>query len=518
MTGDQVAGARRSHSALVVRQWLDAWDRVNYDPKLRQAKPEPFFFALSLPATTLRALAGIHRRDATSPEPRARDTNIQRAHNPRRSAEIRRYVEHGYPVSSLQRLQKDDPEFSTLQKPGWLPTAIVVNVLRPGDTRRGSRLAASDAVHLDDPSTDSEVVQFSLPESWGSPAWQPQALHPIEVIDGQHRLWAFEQDDESAQDFSFPVVAFRGLDISWQAYLFWSINIKPKKINPSLAFDLYPLLREQEWLLAGEGVMVYRESRAQELTEALWASPKSPWWQRINMLGEAGVRRDQPVTQGAFVRTLTSTFVRAWNTGKSMIGGLFGGSVDEQEGLFWPRVQQAAFLIVAWRSLADAIEHSDADWASSIRRAAFWEAGSSEPDPAFASGMTLLSTDQGVRAYSSVLNDLAYVANKKLDLRSWHVAEPEDDPSGSSLEEAIEDLSENAIGQFLNGLGEALASFDWRSAKEPNLTEDERLKRLAFRGSGGYSEFRRQLLEHLREHADNGDVAECADIVVMRSR
>ncbi len=80
-------------------------------------------------------------------------------------------------------------------------------------------------------------------------------------------------------------MAFYGLDVSWQAYLFWTINIKPKRINPSLAFDLYPLLRAEDWLDKAEGHYVYRESRSQELTEALWSNPDSPWYDRINMLG-----------------------------------------------------------------------------------------------------------------------------------------------------------------------------------------------------------------------------------------
>ena len=56
------------------------------------------------------------------------------------------------------------------------------------------------------------------------------SCEPIEVIDGQHRLWAFEKQLDNA-DFELPVVAFVGLDISWQAYLFWTINIKPKRID-----------------------------------------------------------------------------------------------------------------------------------------------------------------------------------------------------------------------------------------------------------------------------------------------
>jgi adenine-specific DNA-methyltransferase len=115
-------------------------------------------------------------------------------------------------------------------------------------------------------------------------SWQPKSLHPIEVIDGPHRLWAFDEDFR--HDYELPVVAFVGLDVSLQAYLFWTINIKPKKINPSLAFDLYPLLRTEDWLEQADGPTVYRDARAQELTEALWAHTTSPWYQRINMLGQ----------------------------------------------------------------------------------------------------------------------------------------------------------------------------------------------------------------------------------------
>src|SRR5690606_1088952 len=108
-----------------------------------------------------------------------------------------------------------------------------------------------------------------LPTGSDKPSWRPKKTAPIEVIDGQHRLWAFEDNAELDGDFEVPVVAFHGLDISWQAYLFYVINIKPAKINTSLAFDLYPLLRTEDWLERAEGPQIYRESRAQELTEAL---------------------------------------------------------------------------------------------------------------------------------------------------------------------------------------------------------------------------------------------------------
>jgi hypothetical protein len=108
-----------------------------------------------------------------------------------------------------------------------------------GDQRRTRRMQSADAISVD--TDDSGTAMLHLPTGVNSSSWEP-TLAPIEVIDGQHRLWAFE-DNDYADEFDLPVVAFHGLDISWQAYLFWTINIKPKKINSSLAFDLYPLLR-----------------------------------------------------------------------------------------------------------------------------------------------------------------------------------------------------------------------------------------------------------------------------------
>ena len=165
------------------------------------------------------------------------------------------------------------------------------------------------------------------------------------MIDGQHRLWAFPSDDLNGY-FELPVVAFVGLDLSWQAYLFYTINIRPKKINASLAFDLYPLLRTEAWLTKFEGHVIYRETRAQELVDLLWSYPESPWYHRINMLGE---RRNKglTVTQASWVRSLLASFVKNWEGRRISIGGLFGSTVGEHNTVLpWSRSEQAAFLIL----------------------------------------------------------------------------------------------------------------------------------------------------------------------------
>ncbi len=330
-------------AAIKVHQWLPGWDEVSFDEGAHRRRPDPHFYVFSLSAAHLKALTGIKRRTTEGGRLRTDDPNIQRRHEKARSEEIKKFVGHGYPWSTLGRAKRESGQFDDLRKPGWLPTAIIVNILRHGDGRADGHVHQDDIIVVED---QGKAARLRLPESFSGAGWEPKDWHPIEVIDGQHRLWAFE-DDPSDGEFELPVVAYHGLDVSWQAYLFWTINIKPKRINSSLAFDLYPLLRTEDWLERAEGLAVYRETRAQELTESLWAHPASPWHRRINMLGESGLR-EVMVSQAAWIRALTATYVRSWESRGASIGGLYGAPVGGQQGVLpWSRAQQAAFLIAA---------------------------------------------------------------------------------------------------------------------------------------------------------------------------
>lgn len=490
-----------SFSALVVRQWLTDWEGVNFNEDSHQARPNENFLVTSMPASVLRRLSNTYRREAVAGA-RSSETGIQRKHDPVRSDEISRYVREGYPLSTLSAAKRRVAD-ANLRKPGWLPTAVVVNILDPRAPRAGRVVAMSDALQVPDTEswTRGGVVELALPRSWSAEGWEPEDAHPVEIIDGQHRLWSFDGDDSDA-DFDLPVVAFFGLDISWQAYLFWTINIKPKKINASLAYDLYPLLRDQDWLLAGEGIDVYRETRSQELTEALWAHPDSPWYARINMLGETGVRESQPVTQAAFVRSIADTFVRPWKSRTSRIGGLFGGASDGR-GADWSRAQQAAFLIAAWRELQKRIAESENDWTRAVRREDQTLDGVDPAhDPAFAGPHTLLSSDQGMRAYHQALNDLVYVAAVDLDLASWESGLPSDDVSLEAISFELESFSSTTIYPLIEAVAAAMASFDWRNAKADGLDRDQLISKQALRGTGGYKLLRERLLDHLSAALD----------------
>lgn len=492
--------APESIAALRVKQWLPEWNAVHYDPEQNQARPLQHFYVFSMSAAQLRKLSAIYRRDASKMTARKEDLGIQRRHDKERSDEIRRYVEEGFPRSALSEAQRREPANDGLRKPGWLPTAVVVNLLNVGDERSGKTISEDQVVQVtDDPSQTFATLTL--------PIEVDDALPPIEVIDGQHRLFAFDDDDPNVADFQLPVVAFHGLDISWQAYLFWTINIKPKKINASLAFDLYPLLREQDWLESGDRIVVYRESRAQELTEILWSTPSSPWYKRINMLG--GPRRENgPVTQAAFVRSLIASMVKSWEpVGRARVGGIFGGRPDTNKGLAWSRVQQGAFLVTAWRELAKAVKTTEADWAA-LTRTASGELDAQEDDAAFSSSLSLLATDQGVRGFQSVVNDLCYIRQQPLGLAQWRDAGDLMDVSPEGVDEVAKTLPRH-IHQFLTHISEGIATFDWRSSSFPNLSEQERLAKAALRGSGGYKELRTQLVDHL-ELSQHEDVAKAA--------
>lgn len=485
-----VVPERRKVPALPVRQWLPEWEEVAFSSSDFRGRPPEFFYMFKMDAVELKALTGVTRRSASSGQARAHDPGIQRRHEVPRSREIGEYVRHGFPWSALSKERKESAEFDDLKKPGWLPTAIVVNILRPEDTAEGSSVHRQDVVDVVDPK-DGGIAELLLPPGFTGRGWQPRAkgAHPISVIDGQHRLWAFEDSDITG--FELPVVAFVGLDIAWQAYLFYTINIKPKKINPSLAFDLYPLLRTADWLDRFEGHSVYRETRAQELTEALWAYPQSPWHRRINMVGESGTRQ---VTQNSWIRSLLATFVKA-SAGKGVsIGGLYGAKVGSDHlAIPWNRAQQAAFLVFAWRALAEAIEASDAEWVASLRE----EAGDAPLDAGVAGRFSLLNNDQGVRGFLSVLNDLCVVSADRLRLSEWRSEEFSDALSESAISAALDDLESLPAAKFVSLIASDLARFDWRSSAAPGLGEDLRREKSRFRGSTGYREIREELVGFL---------------------
>lgn len=513
--------------ALKVHQWQAEWDQVLWGRGPGQSKPaQDYFYLFVMSAAQLKRATGIQRRAKDRPDAEAADAAIQRAHDTERSAAIRRFVKYGGPYSDLSEKLRESKHHEHLRKPGWLPTAIILNILPPGTTRRGATLARADAVEVhDDGDASSRTAHIVIPQHVIERGWRPEpgTLPPFEVIDGQHRLWAFSDQlsgPNVSESFELPVVAFNGLDSSWQAYLFHSINVKPKRINQSLAFDLYPLLRNEEWLRNDVGQPVYREARAQELVEVLWTAPSSPWAGRINTLGLTKDQLGDPrpmVTQAAWVRSLMATYVRGFRDPDAPPTKLPTGLFGTAAGLEWSRAQQAAFLIRAWQCLAESIRSSRAKWIQDVRS----EAGLSNlregtSDPAFDGPSTLLTQDQGVRGVLFATNDVCSLLAAKYDFATW-VQSDTGDMSIEEVQRTINELRSTRIGLLLDVLSQMLATFDWRTANAKGLDADVKNRRLAYRGSGGYRLLRGDLFAHLAGYSDSSsgspvaiDVAEAA--------
>ena len=507
-------------SAIKVKQWLPQWDGYKFQRKVRQKKPERFFYVSSIPVTILRRLSGVQRRGIATNSgrqqasgPRIEDSGIQRGLDEDRVEDIRSFVDGGYPWATLSKADKD--RFPQLKKPGWLPTALVVNIVKATTVRDQKTPHEEDLIRVEE--LDHNIVNLILPDNVESSDWRWKGpIPPLEVIDGQHRLLAFDGDDTIEDDFDLPVVLFYDLDISWQAYLFWTINITPKRISPSLAYDLYPLLRTEEWLDPVPGPLAYRETRAQELTEALWSNPDSPWYQRIGMLG----RERGKVSQAAFVRSLTLSFIRRSDPGRNRPGGLFGAplAVDDIQVLPWSRAQQAAYLIFLWSELERAIKRTDAPWAKDVREKTTATQLAlivdNEQDAAFAGKFALLSTDQGVRGFLQVSNDISFVLADSLELDSLGRDLRREATEIDEVAEALHEMaSHTKIPNFVQSLCKSTAQFDWRSYATPGLPEAARNRQALFRAGSGYREVRRQLLFHLSSHAES-TIGECAERII----
>lgn len=460
----------------------------------------------------LKALTGVYPRTAKRGQPRIKDPNVQRGHVEARSLKIGEFVQSGYPWCEMTAAEKARSDAHDAKKPGWLPSAIIVNILQKDERRNGTAITDSDLITIQETENIGKLI---LPESYSGKSWEPKSIFPLEVIDGQHRLWAFANYDPG-DTFQLPVVAFHGLDRSWQAYLFWSVNVTPKKINRSLAYDLYPLLRREDWLEKFTGHKIYRETRCQELVESLWAHPESPWNDRINLLGDTG-QKTPMVTQAAWIRSLIGSFVKEWADEESLkIGGLFGAPRNEHQlELPWNRPMQAAFLIQAGVHLAEAIRKTKSKWAQDLRKSTERTLLNDSEDAAFSGKFSLLTTDQGIRGWLQITNDL--FSAEHLSLKDWiwdavyrvPRARTTAATDEGAVTVALRSLAGSEIDKFLREIAESLATYDWRISSTPNLTERERLDRAVFRGSGGYRELRRQLLFHLKN--SRGQVGKAAE-------
>nr|NQU90726.1 DGQHR domain-containing protein [Bacteroidota bacterium] len=418
--------------------------------------------------------------------------------------------------STLSDSVKNSPENEHLKMPGILPTAIVANILGPDERRGNNKLKPEDLITVSN--TNDSVQHLQIPDGVFEESWDPD-LKPLEIIDGQHRLMSFDETETINGNYEVPVVAYYNLDRTWQAYLFYVINIKPKKINTSLGYDLYPLLRTQSWLEnSKDGLAVYRETRAQELVEAFWIYDQSPWHNRINMLGAS---EGNNMSQAAFIRALSDTYLK--RNSRKPISGLFADVLPGKnyEEIKWVRAQQAAFLILLWEQIATNASQSEQAWAKTLigekKELLLFDANNTNAssvriNDAFLSKNSMLSRDQGVTGISMFTNDFFFVAANQFDDFDFNEVEWKGDIDErqietNSIDKAIEQFRKSSINGLIKDVSKELMRFDWQMPTADFEDETQRELQKKFKGTGGYREVWRDLLKLFKE-SDNQKIKE----------
>jgi DGQHR domain-containing protein len=150
------------------------------------------------------------------------------------------------------------------------------------------------------------------------------------VLDGQHRLWAFLDKWSGSIDFDVVVSAFIDLEDKFKALIFRTINGEQRKINPSLVYDLIPMLRGEDWVK-------FEDQRAHDLVEELNTNPESPWYDKIAMVGGA----NRIISQSSFI-TAIKKLLKA--------GHIF----DAKDPDFFEAAIQGELLLLYSKLLADA--------------------------------------------------------------------------------------------------------------------------------------------------------------------
>ena len=221
-------------------------------PALRVAQPIGDMYIVSMPwqvATRItdsdvRRLSGVDREIETY-------LGMQRPLNLKRAEEIGEYVNFV------------DATF---------PSAII--------------LAISDEYADFDPEK-SEIEIRNFREGDDTPTRMMRDI--AKVLDGQHRIEGLKKF--RGENFDVIVTLFIGADVSDQAYIFATVNLEQRKVNRSLAYDLFEIAKSRS-----------PEKTCHNIAVAFDRDNESPFYKRIKRLGTATPGRDsETLTQATFV-------------------------------------------------------------------------------------------------------------------------------------------------------------------------------------------------------------------------
>jgi len=221
-------------------------------PAISVEQPFGTFFVTVIPADLLRKVAFSDRvRVAEADSSGYRVTGTQRRQREERWAEIGKFIDTAEAV---------------------FPTSIVL----AANYREDGLLEDGGSRWSIEPGNPATLV---------IPTDEPLAS----VVDGQHRLWAFDfANDSSRADMPLACSVFLDLPNPYQAYLFATVNFNQKKVDRSLAYELWGFDTEDEPPPAWTP-----EKTAVFLTRRLNMDDKSPLRGRILI----AALDDQRVTQ-----------------------------------------------------------------------------------------------------------------------------------------------------------------------------------------------------------------------------
>ncbi len=112
--------------------------------------------------------------------------------------------------------------------------------------------------------------------------------HVAKIIDGQHRIAGLE--DYNGPPFNLNVTIFIDMDIEDQALLFATINLKQTKVSKSLAYDLFEFASTRS-----------PQKTCHNIVKLLNSREGSPFKNKIKILGRATGKKEETLTQAAFV-------------------------------------------------------------------------------------------------------------------------------------------------------------------------------------------------------------------------
>lgn len=119
--------------------------------------------------------------------------------------------------------------------------------------------------------------------------------HILSIVDGQHRIMALKEKPESFQkEFLLPVVILPYADEETKALVFSIINGKQMKVNSSIIYDLFSVVKKRNPYKTAHYVVL-----------SLNKDSNSPWFKRIKLLGIKQSKEScETVSQGSFVKYL----------------------------------------------------------------------------------------------------------------------------------------------------------------------------------------------------------------------